>query len=49
MIVTADARLSVWSAFTVYRESRLTPLNGANWAAVPVAGASPAGVLSGGA
>jgi hypothetical protein len=41
------ALLSVKSALRVNRESRLTPCQADQF--VPVAGASPAGVLSGGA
>ncbi len=37
------------SAFSTNRESRLTPSKGAKSAALPVSGASPAGVFIGGA
>jgi hypothetical protein len=48
-IVTSEAGSIVLSSRTVNRPSLLEPLNGANCAAVPVDGASPPGVLNGGA
>jgi hypothetical protein len=47
--VTWLAMFTEWSALRVNRDRRLTPAQVAQVAAVPVGGASPAGVFNGGA